>query len=178
MMPIGEVVSATFLCEASPTAYKIDAFRKLSAGWSLGEGEAFSEQTIVAAMRLLAHLESYGYTETHAFRGLEGEILVKGYGKSDRIELIAESDGTFTFAVPGDREFLVYCEDLSENACVKQISRMVSRSRLTSESSILSTISIEETSDSLASLLGARAGYFLSSMNSAPLRRAGLYAST
>lgn len=177
-MLVVETDTATFSCTTSPTAHKIKGFRNLSHGWNYGEGEPFDHEVMNAALRLLAHLESYGYTETDAFPGLGGEILVKGYGKSDRIELIAEADGSFTFAVPVGSEFLDYDEDLSEDGCVKRISRMVSRPGLTSESSIPNTILTEETGDSLASLLAARAARFLSSVNIVPLRRADLFAST
>jgi hypothetical protein len=178
MMLVVETDPAAITYDASPTGRKIESFRNLSHGWNFGEGVAFGQQVIEAALRLLAHLESYGYTETDAFPGLEGEILVKGYGRTDRVELIAESDGSFTFAVPGGSEFRVYDEDLSENECVKRISKMVLKPGLISESSIPSTILTEETGDSLVLLLAAKAGSFLSSVNVVPLRRADLFAST
>lgn len=163
--------------KAGPTERKLSEFRDFKAGWNSGEGEAFKSSVVDAALRLLAHLESYGYTETDAFPGLAGEISVKGYGHSQCIEVFAESDNTFTFAVPKQDEYLVYLEGLDEYECLKQISWTVPTKSI-SASSTPSIISTVETSASQALLLAAKMGRSLSSVSSAPFRQAQLCANT
>lgn len=161
-----------------PSERKLLEFRSLRSGWNCGDGEAFDSAIVDAASRFLVHLESYGYTETDVFPGSDGSISVKGYGRAPCIEVVVEPDGSFTFAVPGRGEFLVYIEGLSEKACVKKIASMVSQKRSTSESSIPGTISTVETSDYLASHLAARMERSLFSVSSVPSQLAKLCANT
>jgi hypothetical protein len=77
----------------SRTALKIDSFSALSVGWHYGRGGPISHLVISTAKELYYFLLLVGFTETDAFAGADGEILLTGYHEGHYIAIMIEPCG-------------------------------------------------------------------------------------
>lgn len=79
------------------TDSKIWHFLQLEEGWNFGEGVGFSQDVVAKARYLNSLLGLNGFVETDAFPGLNGEIRVTAYWKTDYFEFTLESGGVWVF---------------------------------------------------------------------------------
>ena len=80
------------------TAQKIDSFRHFPKGWHYGEGEPALEIAARIAEHILWEFAKGGASDTEAFPGTSGEVMVTAYIGSHYLEAIAESDGSVSLA--------------------------------------------------------------------------------
>jgi hypothetical protein len=76
------------------TARKIDSFRHLPRGWHYGAGGPATESAASSAESILWILGLAGVTDTGAFPGADGEVMVTAYVDSYYVEAIAETNGS------------------------------------------------------------------------------------
>jgi hypothetical protein len=76
------------------TYQKIDSFRLLPKGWHYGEGGPAEESAASAAEAILWAFALEGVSDTSAFPGANGEVMVTAYVDSHYLEAIAETDGS------------------------------------------------------------------------------------
>ncbi len=105
----------------SQTIKKIHSFRELSEGWSYGEGIKLNENIIKKAVKLAEAAHRSGLSETDAFPGLNGEIMMTVYHKSDYWEFTIEPDERVTFVYERDDALLAYEEGLDFFEGLKKI---------------------------------------------------------
>jgi len=92
---------------------KIVGFQSLADGWHYGGGLAPSQGLVGRAIGMSNLLDSMGFTDTDAFPGADGEIMLAAYRERHCVEITLETDRTFRFShQEGDVE-LVYKERLS-----------------------------------------------------------------
>ena len=84
----------------------IGGFAALQPGWHLGTGVAPPANRIGLAIMFASFIQNY--CEISAFPGSDGEILLKGYWKNERVELTFESDNTYTLVHEIDGEDELY----------------------------------------------------------------------
>lgn len=63
----------------STAARKIRSFQDLSEGWHYGGGRALGSDIVDTAIKIDEHLRLLGFSNTNAFPGAEGEIMIVGY---------------------------------------------------------------------------------------------------
>src|SRR2546425_6692048 len=68
------------------TEAKIWNFRDLADGWHCGEGVQFKDRDIFDAIDLHSEMLNYGFFETDAFPGFNGEIQITLYSGKDYFE--------------------------------------------------------------------------------------------
>ena len=78
------------------TARKIDSFRHLPEGWHYGEGGPAQESAAAAAESILWVFALAEVSDTGAFPGAHGEVMVTAYVDSHYLEAIAETDGSIS----------------------------------------------------------------------------------
>jgi hypothetical protein len=78
------------------TAKKIASFCNLAVGWHYGDGGPVSQPTIAAAESILWTLVLEGISDTNAFPGINGEVMVTAYSDGHYIEAIVENDGSIS----------------------------------------------------------------------------------
>jgi hypothetical protein len=91
----------------SRTDDKIRSFANLPAGWHYGRGGAVGGDIIRIARRYLWCFLMLGFTETDAFPGAGGEIMVTAYRDGHCIQVTIEVDKTFvvTHEFNGDERY-------------------------------------------------------------------------
>ncbi len=94
------------------TLEKIQRFAHLEAGWSFGEGMAFTQSTLNKATQLAKTAHTLGFDETDAFPGLNGEIMVTVYQGNEYWEFTLQPTETITFVYERDDQVVVYEEGL------------------------------------------------------------------
>jgi hypothetical protein len=84
------------------TARKIDSFRHLPKGWHYGEGGPAQESAASAAEAILWVFALAEVSDTGAFPGAHGEVMVTAYVDSHYLEAIAETDGSISLTYEVD----------------------------------------------------------------------------
>ncbi|HLJ65092.1 MAG TPA: hypothetical protein VKT70_13345 [Stellaceae bacterium] len=79
-------------------ALKILSFAQLPRGWRYGAGGPIPLDMIERGLAWNIILRSYCFADIDAFAGVEGEILLTALHAPHDIEVILETDGTFTVA--------------------------------------------------------------------------------
>lgn len=87
------------------TQKKIKSFFNLSPGWNYGEGKEIDFDIISLAVNLHNTILYYGFTETDAFPGLDGEIRITIYHK----------DYYFEFTI-NENQTVDYCKELKDDS--------------------------------------------------------------
>jgi len=80
------------------TVAKIRSFGGLQVGWHYGTGKAPPSWIVATALNYLYQLMMLGFSETDAFPGPDGQIMVTAYIRKHCIEVTVETDGTLTIA--------------------------------------------------------------------------------
>ena len=83
---------------ATRTERKIRSFLAISYGWHYGSGRPALISTVRKALSILWNYIDLGFTETGAFPGVNGEIMVTAYSGQHCVELTIENDNTFTIS--------------------------------------------------------------------------------
>lgn len=134
------------------TAKKIREFSALPRGWYYGMGTGPSHRTIQIALAYLSALMGYGFSETDAFPGGDGEIMVTAYSNNHCIEVTVDVDTTFTVSHQDGKENRFYEPGLSGIQACAELVRIVGIIRqeecATSESFISSTTTIQSVASS------------------------------
>ena len=93
--------------EQSLTERKIKSFSKYTSNWSYGRGIEFSQGTILYALRIVNLFRDYGFNETDAFPGEDGEIMITAYKGDYCCEITAYNEHMNDFIIEeGDSEIL------------------------------------------------------------------------
>ena len=108
--PFSDVDLPSTLAAKASTPAKIISFSDLPVGWHYGEGGPPTSSTIDLAQDLYWSLEALGYTQTDAFPGIHGEVMVTGYWGTRYAELIAEKDDTISIHLERDGDE-IYSEE-------------------------------------------------------------------
>ena len=82
----------------STTAAKIRSFGNLPDGWHYGSGSGSPAWVVRAALDLLYQFMMLGFSETNAFIGGEGQIMVTAYRGDHCVEVTVELDNTLSVA--------------------------------------------------------------------------------
>lgn len=114
----------------SRTIEKIQSFSNFTQGWSFGEGVSFTPTILLKATQLIKTAHALGFTETDAFPGLNGEVMVTIYLGADYWEFTLEPDETITFAYEKDDETILYEEGLPFEFAVSSITSIALRNNL------------------------------------------------
>jgi len=95
-----------------PTEEKMLDFRELEPGWCYGEGQRPSSTILKYAFELYREARRYGFEETDAFPGVDGEIRFTIYQGQHYLEFTVEIDGSVS-----------YCRENGETevACVERL---------------------------------------------------------
>lgn len=80
----------------SETDRKIRSFGSFSPGWHYGRGVPAPQHVVGIARAYLMYFMMLGFTETDAFPGVDGEIMVTAYRGTHCIEVTVGVDRTFT----------------------------------------------------------------------------------
>lgn len=86
----------------NPTEEKIKSFAGLKKGWHYGEGISISDELLDECLKFHRALNEFGFKETDAFPGLNGEIRITIYDSNCYIE--------FTFNTLNDID---YCLEIN-----------------------------------------------------------------
>lgn len=92
---------------------KIQSFKELERGWSYGEGISIEQATLDNAIALNREAIRFGFLETDAFPGLNGEVMFTIYSDDHYLEFTLEAGGRVTFYHEKDNEEVSYQEELS-----------------------------------------------------------------
>jgi hypothetical protein len=84
------------LAASADTATKILSFGQLPVGWHYGEGGPINRNIINTAIALFWQFFWPRFTDTDAFPGVDGEIMVTAYEGNHYVEVIVEADGTMS----------------------------------------------------------------------------------
>jgi hypothetical protein len=137
---------------SAATAKKIREFSALPRGWYYGMGTGPSPRTIHIALAYLSALMVYGFSETDAFPGGDGEIMITAYSNSHCIEVTVDVDTTFTVSHQDGKESRFYEPGLSGIQACAELARIVEIIRqeecATSESFISSTTTMQSAASS------------------------------
>jgi hypothetical protein len=95
------------------TTSKIHAFGHLKPGWHYGSGRGPSEDVIKAAITIVAHAHSMGFSEMNAFPGVSGEIQVTLYDNDNYYEFTIEPDLSITLVREIGKQEIFYREGLN-----------------------------------------------------------------
>jgi hypothetical protein len=78
------------------TMMKIQSFENLALGWNYGEGGPIDPSVIRGAISILLKFSLTGLTDTDAFPGINGEVMVTAYERDHYLEAIVESNGSIS----------------------------------------------------------------------------------
>lgn len=95
------------------TIDKIFSFKTLENGWCHGEGLAIDDENIERAIRFESQAYLFGFKETDAFPGLNGEVTIALYFQSHYLEFTFEADSQVTFVHEKNEDTLTYNENLT-----------------------------------------------------------------
>jgi hypothetical protein len=109
----------------SRTAEKIKSFAQLPSGWNYGSGDAAPSEIVEQALSYLYRLISFGFSETNAFPGPDGAIMVTAYEGKHCIEVTVEIDGTITVAYQFEGRDTSFEPELSSRDAYSEILRVV-----------------------------------------------------
>jgi hypothetical protein len=187
-LPVGAYVSSTFYVHivgpaiSAATAKKIREFCALPDGWYYGMGTGPSYRTIQIALAYLSAFMVYGFTETDAFPGADGEIMVTAYSENHCIEITVDVDTTFTVSHQDGKENRFYEPGLSGIQACAELARIVGVIRqeecATSGSFISNTTTIQSAASSQTSLWDQLMAEFPSFWSNAGYAQAGIPAPT
>lgn len=109
----------------SSTAAKIENFENMEDGWYFGMGHPPSRKVVEAALSYLRTVLSYGFSETDAFPGADGEIMVTAYFGDHCIEITVDSDMTLTVAYQAGKKTEFHEPGLSGIEACSELARLV-----------------------------------------------------
>lgn len=101
------------------TERKIKQFANYHDGWSFGRGLKFTNKVIEKSIEVFKMFHSYGFIETNAFPGENGEIMITAYKNNYCCEVVAYQDGSYDFIIEKDDEE-VKCVDKANADLIKQ----------------------------------------------------------
>lgn len=107
------------------TVQKIRSFGFMPHGWHYGSGAPASTEVIRIALAYLHYLIGFGFTETDAFFGADGQIMVTAYYRKHRVEVTVELDRLFTVAHQFDGEDKFYEPDMPGHQASLEIASIV-----------------------------------------------------
>jgi hypothetical protein len=79
------------------TRNKIKSFLRLERGWRYGQGEPFSKQVLDMAGSLNDTAIQFGFANTDAFPGKNGDVVLVAYDGDDHYEFRITERGSITF---------------------------------------------------------------------------------
>ena len=131
------------------TSGKILGFLQLPNGWHLGGSRAIDFQVVEQAQNVVQHATSVGFTQSDAFPGPDGSVLVAFYeGLDSYVQVRVENDLRFEVMYErSDEEVLRRdCETVGEvHKLLIDIYGDICRNRFASRSTFLNTLIINGT---------------------------------
>ena len=106
------------------TEDKIRKFADLGEGWNYGEGINFRQSVLDDAISLNRRAIALGFSETDAFPGVNGGIMVTVYHHDHYLEFIIEPDGMITFCQEKRSKEISYQEELSLEEAIEAIPKI------------------------------------------------------
>lgn len=132
------------------TIVKIKSFEKLQPGWSFGEGSQFEKDILTKGIKLIKIAGSFGFKETDAFPGLNGEVMVTLYLEENYWEFTIQPDRNVTFVQEKNDETIIYEEGLSFKTAIsklKEIGILVLKEKWNLSELLMQDITIQESED-------------------------------
>lgn len=81
-----------------PTVTKMESFQYLPVGWHYGEGRPCAPEVLRQALLLHNTIIALGFSETDAFPGIDGGILLTVYEGVEYFAFRLEIDGTIIYS--------------------------------------------------------------------------------
>ena len=104
---------------------KIRSFGSLPSGWNYGSGGPARPWVVSRALDCLSQMILLGMSETDAFPGPDGQIMVTSYQGKHSFELTVEVDGTFTVAHQVDGHDVSFQPELTSIQANLELVRIV-----------------------------------------------------
>lgn len=105
----------------SITELKILEFRDLNNGWAYGNGVKFSDSVIKDAIKIHNLIADYGFLETGAFPGENGEILITVYADELYCEVFVYENNIYDFIIEMHDEEIVSKENIDFNNLTSEL---------------------------------------------------------
>ena len=96
------------------TKAKIESYLTMPDGWNFGEGIAFDNATVDAALRLHGELLRNGLSRTESFPGLGGQVIVTFYRLPHYYEFVVYPDGHIEYTHEFDDDEVCWRESITE----------------------------------------------------------------
>ncbi|MEE9365455.1 MAG: hypothetical protein V3W44_02110 [Dehalococcoidales bacterium] len=95
------------------TERKLRGLEELESGWHYGEGVPLGDSILDDAISLNREATNLGFSETDAFPGTDGEVMLTIYFDDHYLEFTLEPNGNVTFHQEKGDEEIAYQEGLS-----------------------------------------------------------------
>jgi hypothetical protein len=162
-----------------PTERKLWSYLRREDGWHYGEGIAFHQDAVDAAVKLHRFVLENGFYRTNAFPGLGGQVVVTLYHGLEYYEFAIQPDHTVALTREIDGQEITYREPLSIDGAYTVIRKIRTDAWISSESLGESTMILTSAgSRAGCSAILAAVAESLSSIGSAWPRPVAAYAGT
>ena len=132
------------------TERKIRSFRELPQGWRYGEGVPFTQDALDRAVSLHRVALQLGFTDTDAFPGANGEIMLAIYAAQHCLEFTLEIDTSITYVHEQNDREVCYQEELTPQQAIARIEELKNELWMQSGSSTKATTIHIETDSSVS----------------------------
>jgi len=95
------------------TIAKMLSFQQLPVGWHYGEGRPCVVVALLQALYLHRYAQILGLTETDAFPGIDGALLLTVYDGDDTLAFQCELDGSISYVLERNDLEVAETEDLT-----------------------------------------------------------------
>ena len=109
----------------STTAAKIRSFGNLPDGWHYGSGSGSPPWVVRAALDHLYQFMMLGFSETNAFIGGDGQIMVTAYRGDHCVEVTIELDNTLSVAHQFQGADVSFSPEISKSQAYAELARVV-----------------------------------------------------
>jgi hypothetical protein len=115
------------LTPALTASEKILLFSQLENGWDYGNGESILDVTIRVALMWNERLSNFGFQDTNASAGTDGEVAIGAAWGVHYVEVIIENDDTVSIAYDFDRKQVFYRLRMPEADAYQTIIELVGK---------------------------------------------------
>lgn len=112
---------------------KLNSFSELERGWHYGSGLPISGEVLSYAREMLSLFESFGISNTNAFPGRDGEVLLTGHRGGIYIGLTIEASLLVTLVCEDGGEDARYVENCGKEQIKAELKSVAAEKWLTSD---------------------------------------------
>lgn len=141
----------------SVTKLKIQEFTNLDSDWCYGSGVKFSQSVIDDAIKILGLVNTYGFYETDAFPGADGEVMITAYRDKFYFEILIYEDKKYDFIVEINDDETSRNEGINFNAVIASLKQFRETVVCNSSELFTQSISIKQNKDIPVWRLGIQA---------------------